>query len=55
MFPQVDPKKVCIHCFTGNGEDLRQYVSAGTLGTTVRRSGVMTMTSAKFHFIDVEL
>lgn len=26
---KVDPKKVCIHCFTGNGEDLRQYVSAG--------------------------
>ena len=26
---QVEPKKVCIHCFTGEAQELKEYVSAG--------------------------
>lgn len=26
---KVEPKKVCIHCFTGNKEELKYYVSQG--------------------------
>ena len=26
---KVDPKKVCIHCFTGNREELSLYISQG--------------------------